>query len=94
MQVPTLKELVTGNQMAEFQSCHGGYLWYRVQDVDFPVPLEETKGGCFNRTMRSVEMMRWIRKHLQHLKEALDAPPDLQGWLRFVYVLDYPEIIK
>lgn len=62
MRVPTLKELVTGNQVAEFQSCHGGYLWYRVQDsegkpVDFPVPLEETKGGCFNRTMRSVELM-------------------------------------
>ena len=94
MKVPTLKELVTGNQKAEFSSCHGGYLWYQVAGVEFPVPLEEAKGGCFFRTMRSVEMMRWIRKHLQHLQEAIDAPPDVGGWLRFFYVLDYPEIIK
>jgi len=94
MRVPTLKELVSDNQMAEFQSCHGGYLWYEVQDVEFPVPLEETKGGCFLRTMRAITMMRWIRKHLAYLKESLEAPPDTRGWLRFRYVLDYPELLK
>lgn len=70
MTIPTLKELVSGNTQAEFQSCHSGYLWYDVLGVEFPVPLEDTKGGDFPRTIKAIRLMRWIRKHLENLEKA------------------------
>lgn len=73
MSVPSLKELVAPNQQAEFQFCNGGYLWYDVAGVTFPIPLDDVKGGNFNRSMRSIELMRWIRKHLINLEKAREA---------------------
>lgn len=70
---PLLKDLVVGGQMAHFVSCDGVYLRYRVADIEFPIPLEETRGGYFGRDVRAVELMRWLRKHLENLSQARSA---------------------
>lgn len=69
MSVPSLKSLVSDNQRAEFFGCYGGYLWYsishEVAGVTFPVPLDDTKGGHFGKSVKAITMMRWLRKYLQ-----------------------------
>ena len=70
MGVPELMDLVKDDQVAHFEGCNGTNLYYKVQEVSFPIPLEDTKGGYFARDMKAVTLMRWIRKHLTHLRSA------------------------
>lgn len=55
-----------------------GYAWYRTDDtgIEFPIPPEDLKGATFDATMRSMPLMRWIRKQLAHLIEAETAKAD------------------
>lgn len=65
----SIKEHISGTSI--FSHFREGYLWYKTDTgLEFPVPPEDTKGADFFAEMRSVTMMRWIRKHLEHLKQA------------------------
>ena len=74
----SLLDLVSQNRIAVFQNCDGTYLRYRITgtDVEFPIPLEDTKGGYFANSMKAITLMRWIRKHLENLAEAAKESPD------------------
>jgi hypothetical protein len=77
MKLPSVKEVVSGTT-AEFDYYMDGNLWYRVGDFKFPIPMDETRGGCFNRDIKAITLMRWIRKHLEELKAAkLSSNPDV-----------------
>jgi hypothetical protein len=39
-------------------------LIYKIGDFEFPISTEEAKGGCFNREMKAITLMRWVRKHV------------------------------
>jgi len=72
MKLPTIGELVKGGKWAEFQRFdYEGNLWYSVDDFDFPIPPAESKGGVFKRNEKAINLMRWIRKHLEYLEEAI-----------------------
>lgn len=56
----------------------GGQLWYEVEGKDFvfPVPIDDTGSGTFERDMDAVQLMRWIRIHLQALEVSGDHGVD------------------
>ncbi len=62
------------NNEAHFQCAYDGNLWYKVEDFEFPVPFEDTKGGSFNATMKAIHLMRWIRKHGEVIAEQRTEP--------------------
>jgi hypothetical protein len=61
-------DLVKG-KTARFDRFCDQNLWYVTEDgFEFPVPVEDTKGGVFNREEKAMHMMRWIRKHVKRLE--------------------------
>lgn len=40
------------------------------ENFDFPVPLDSHAAGVFEAEMKAVNLMRWIRKHIEFLTEA------------------------
>ena len=68
--IPTVTELVKDDQTAEFQFYRDGCLWYKVDDFEFPV--NEKAGATFNRNEKAITLMRWIRKHIEWLRSAVD----------------------
>jgi hypothetical protein len=77
-QYPTVKELVKGNTV-RFLYYKCGELWYEVlSGLDimpveppfrFPVPVSDTGDGRFMREDKAIFFMRYIRQHVEHLKE-------------------------
>jgi hypothetical protein len=69
MKLPTLGELVKGDKTAYLQYWNSDAIWYKIDDFEFPV--DELKGGTFHAEEKPITLMRWIRKHLDYLKEAI-----------------------
>lgn len=80
MKLPTLKQLV--REQAKLTHYEEGKLWYQViwvQDddtwgglFDFPIPVEDAATGRFLPVDKASIFMRWMRKHLEYLKEAVE----------------------
>jgi hypothetical protein len=64
-----IKDHVKGN--SNFTFYRAGNLWY-VTDIglEFPIPISDTDGATFPSEMKSLTLMRWIRKHLSMLAES------------------------
>ena len=63
-------ELVKGN-LAVFEFYRDGTLWYRIGDKPgfmFPIPVDDAKSATFNREIKAITLMRWIRKHLKNIE--------------------------
>ncbi|MBF84837.1 MAG: hypothetical protein CL489_10290 [Acidobacteria bacterium] len=67
MKEVNIKELVKGTT-ATFQRYTDGKLWYKVNDFEFPIPIEDTKGAVFNAEEKGMTLMRWMRKHIELMK--------------------------
>lgn len=80
-----LKDIVTKESRVSFVKFQSGNLWYMVTGPDhpngqystyaellfeFPVPVEDTGDAVFLAEDKSILFMRWIRKHLQFIKES------------------------
>ena len=66
-----VKELVAGNT-AIFEFFRDGTLWYRIGDKPgfmFPIPIDDAKSATFNREVKAITLMRWVRKHLKAIEE-------------------------
>lgn len=65
----SLKDRVSN--LVEFKFFKANELWYATFDGwQFPVPVSDTGGeqsgsATFERTMKGIYMMRWIRKHME-----------------------------
>lgn len=70
--MPDLTAIV--QESCAFEFYRDGSLWYKTDSgYQFPVPVEDTKGGTFlAHYPRAITLMRWIRKNLA-LKEATSA---------------------
>lgn len=74
MFLPSVGDLVKGNKMAHFHRVDlEGNLWYAVDSFEFPITPTEWKGGEFKRDEKAIHLMRWIRKHLDYLKSAMET---------------------
>jgi hypothetical protein len=77
----TLKDLVKGT-MADFVCYRDGDLWYRITGqqtpnsgqtepftFEFPVPIVDTGTGVFPAQIKSITLMRWVRKHFDKVQQ-------------------------
>lgn len=72
MKLPTIKEMVSGNQRVQFSFYQDGKLWYKAANgFEFPVPVDDTGNGCFLAEDKALFFMRWMRKHLAYLQAAM-----------------------
>ena len=64
-----IKEIVKDSKKASFVMCTDQELWYRTQaeGFDFPIPLNEVKGGTYNAEMKCITLMRYIRNQIKFL---------------------------
>lgn len=74
MHIPETKDLVANGKRVTFMRYQDGVLWYRCDDgFEFPVPVEDTGTGIFLPEDKALVFMRWIRKHVQFLKGAVQG---------------------
>ena len=77
--LPNIKDCVLGDdKRCTFVRFADDTLWYRCTNgFEFPVSVEEAKGGIFLPEDKASFFMRWIRKHLDFLNRALETenPP-------------------
>lgn len=65
----TLTEMVKG-KMVRFSYYRDGELWYKTEDgFEFPVPTADAGNAVFQAEDKALLFMRWIRKHLDTIKE-------------------------
>lgn len=70
-----LKEMLYNDdgtkKIVRFTHYFDGNLWYETQDFfAFPVPLDDVGNATFRAEDHAPLFMRYIRKHLQTLKDA------------------------
>jgi len=71
-----ITELVRDNKMARFDRYSDGHLWYATEDgFEFPIPVEDTRGGVFRGEEKALHLMRWIRQHLSKLQQEQQPTP-------------------
>lgn len=67
-----IKEMVTDNKKAKFLYYKMDELWYETETgFKFPVPITDCGDGVFNAEEKALLLMRYIRKHIKVLEEAL-----------------------
>jgi hypothetical protein len=65
-----ITDIVKDNKTARFDRYTDGNLWYVTEGgFDFPIPVEDTRGGVFQAEEKALHLMRWIRQHLARQQE-------------------------
>ncbi len=65
----TIGDLVKGKK-ANFQYYRQGSLIYQTEDgFEFPVPISDCGESTFFNEHPAIELMRWIRKHIETIKK-------------------------
>lgn len=60
----SIKDMVKDKKVT-FLFYKEGELWYETEcKFQFPVPINDTGTGCFNKEDKAILFMRWIRKQL------------------------------
>lgn len=63
-------DIIKKESVAKFLFYRDGSLWYRIEQFEFPVPIEDTGSAIFLSEDKAIFFMRWVRKHLDFLLEA------------------------
>jgi hypothetical protein len=68
----SVKDYVKGQ--SEFTYYRAGNLWFKTDNgFEFPVPCDDLDSATVTSSMKSLTLMRWIRKHLATLENGGDA---------------------
>ena len=68
----TLKEMIVNNQQVHFSFYRDRQLWYETEcGFRFPVPIEDAGTATFLAEDRAILFMRYIRKQMEVVKDAL-----------------------
>ena len=69
----SITDTVKDNKKVHFLYYRANELWYRTEcGFEFPVPISDTGTGIFNNEDKALLFMRWIRKHVNYIKEAAE----------------------
>jgi hypothetical protein len=72
MKIPEISELVGTDKKVYFSFYRDGELWYKSESgFEFPIPAEDMKGAIFKPEDKSVYFMRFMRKHIEYLKDSI-----------------------
>jgi hypothetical protein len=75
----TIKEMVENNQKVTFKFYRDGQLWYATEcGFEFPVPISDAGTATFFAADRAILFMRYIRKHMEFLKESMNQKNSLE----------------
>lgn len=67
----TVKTLCGAGRTAYLQYYRQGVLMYKTDDgFEFPVPILDCGDASFESQHRAMELMRWIRKQVDVIKES------------------------
>lgn len=70
----SLKDRVTGDKTVTFVRYQNKDLWYVCEDgFEFPVPIDDAGSAEFKAQDRALFFMRWIRKHMDVISQALES---------------------
>lgn len=79
LNIRTIKEMVRNNQKVTFKFYRDGQLWYATEcGFEFPVPIQEAGTATFLAEDRAILFMRYIRKHMEYLKESMHQKNSLE----------------
>ena len=67
--MPTVGDYVKGDKKAVFQYYRENVLYYKVDDLLFPIPLSDLGQATVNHTEKAILLMRYIRKHLAEMQQ-------------------------
>jgi hypothetical protein len=74
-----MKEMVENNQKVGFRFYRDGQLWYSTEcGFEFPVPISEAGTATFLAEDRAILFMRYIRKHIEFLKQSMEQKNSLE----------------
>lgn len=66
----SIKEMVK-DKTVKFLFYKENELWYVTEcGFEFPVPISDTGAAAFNNEDKAILFMRWIRKHIELIKNA------------------------
>jgi len=75
----TIKEMVENKQKVRFRFYRDGQLWYATEcGFEFPVPISEAGTATFLAEDKAILFMRYIRKHMEFLKNSMDQHNSLE----------------
>ena len=67
----SIKDYIKDGKLVNFVEYRKDHLWYQTEcGFDFPVPLSDTGDGVFKVQDKAITFMRYIRKHLDAIKQA------------------------
>lgn len=68
----SVKDMVKNKQVT-FVRYKKGELWYVTEcGFEFPVPIDDTGDADFYATDKAMLFMRYIRKHVEYIKNPID----------------------
>ena len=71
--------MVENNQKVRFRFYRDGQLWYSTEcGFEFPVPISEAGTATFLAEDRAILFMRYIRKHIEFLKQSMEQKNSLE----------------
>ena len=67
-----LKSMVIDQKKVKFSFYRAGELWYITEcGFEFPVPISDVGDGIFLAEDKAILFMRWIRPHIERVKEGM-----------------------
>lgn len=74
MELPNLKDMILGDKKVVFVRFQDNQLWYQADNgFEFPIPVDDAAGGTFLAEDQASFFMRWIRKHLDYLRNVVQG---------------------
>lgn len=73
MNLPKLTDCVSKDKMVFFDCYADNTLWYVCDNgFRFPIDCSDAGTGVFKHQDKSIFFMRWIRKHLEFLRDSYE----------------------
>jgi len=60
-----IKDFIKSEPVSVFKYYRKGNLYYQAGGFIFRVPIDDTGDGTFSNTMRTMELMRWVRLEME-----------------------------
>lgn len=72
LNIPNLIDMIK-DKVVHFDYYRDGELWYKTEcGFSFPVPIDDTGTGIFLSQDKAILFMRYMRKHIDKLKKAME----------------------
>lgn len=71
-----ISDYITKDEKAVFSFYREGNLYYKIKDIEFPVPIADAGMATFLAEDKAIMFMRWFRKHVELLNSTSTKKED------------------